>query len=122
MRWFGADLTNEHGQVVDVLVKRVGRIRLDAVVGPGVALAVGDRTVGGPDCRKLLSPHTKVSGPAVDEEYRGAFAMLAVGKRRPIDLGYLGEFEHGFRHRSGFLLVARLAPCHAVQRIGDNRR
>ena len=105
----GADFPEEYGQVVDVVVERVRGVGIDALVGPRVTLAIGYGTVGPPHHWQLLSPDAKVRGPTVDEEHRLAFALLAVGKGRPIHLGHLDVLERRARHRVGLPFVARLA-------------
>jgi hypothetical protein len=89
---------HEAGQVVHVREHLVVRARLDVVVGPCVAAAVGDSAVGHSHRRELLLPGAQVAGAAVDEDNGLALALLTVRKRSPVDGGGPDAVERGGGH------------------------
>ena len=93
----GVQHPQEGGQVVHVREHLVVGVRLDVLIGPGVAAAVRDRAVGGADRRELLLPAAQIVGAAMDEDDGLALALLAVRKRGPVDGGGPDPLERARR-------------------------
>ena len=73
-------------------------VRLDVLIGPCVAAAVGDRAVGSTDRWELLLPAAQVVGGAVDEDNGLAVALLSVREAGPVDSGGADSVERAGAH------------------------